>query len=390
MRDEVTIRLACLMPERLLQRAGALGAKFDSVRRADDRTLVVTCDAASARVLLKLCERFSIPSSVVRLRGMSALKRFARARSTLPLGIAVAFALCALFLSHIWRVDIEFSGEAARMGDRTALEQTLSRFGIRPGMSRNVDTRTLSQAIQADMGSYSYAGARLQGVRLLVQAVPEVPAPRLYDVEIARDLVADRDGIVVRAVARSGELCVAPGDVVRRGQTLIRGEEKASTEQNRPIAALGEVIVKAWYAGEARLPKQETRIQETGNRSTSSSLSVLRWGWDITQGRDFVDQRVEEQYLPVGGLFLPVEILRRTCREIVQTRVDADDEALRARLSALAFADAASHLPAKEAEAVAITDHWTDYTPSGGELIAKAVYEIQANAAVTLESLYSG
>ena len=93
MRNEVTVRARCLMPERLIDRATAQGARFDSVSLADGQTLIVRCDAASARQLLALCRRFRIEARVIRRGGGSAARRFARRRGTLFVGIACAAAL---------------------------------------------------------------------------------------------------------------------------------------------------------------------------------------------------------------------------------------------------------------------------------------------------------
>ena len=390
MKGDVTLRLTCLLPERLIQRATASGARFTAVERPDDRTLLIRCDAASAGILLGLCVRFSIPAKVLRRRGGSALSRFARRRRTLPAGLLVAAALCWLFLGRIWWVDVAFTGEAASLGDREAMLSALSGAGIRPGMARSIDTARLSGALQSGAGNYSYVGARVQGVRLLVEAVPELPAPAVYDVEAARDLVSDRDGIVIRAVVRSGALCVKPGDAVRRGQLLIRGEEQSAKEETRPIAALGEVIVRAWYSGGAALPKAEDRMEETGTCSTGSRLKLLGLEWPIAQARDFAQQRTLTEYLPVGGLFLPLELERTEHRELRTQRVPVDPEALRRRVAALALADAAAQLQRYGPAAYEIADSWVEYSDSGDVLRAQAVFEIHADAAVTREALLQG
>lgn len=389
MRGEVLLRVECLTPERLLERAFERGARFDSIRRAGDRVLLLSCDGVSADTVAALCGRFSIPVKVLRRRGGSALSRFARRRATLPVGILLAVLMSMLFLGRIWRVDIAFSGENAGLGDRAALEAALQAAGIRPGVpTRSVDARRLGEALRAGAGDYSYVGAHLQGVRLSIEAVPESPPPPLYDVEAARDLVSDRDGVVVSAVARSGELCVKPGDVIRRGQLLIRGEEKASAEETRPIAALGEVIVRCWREGGASLPATVSREEYTGRESVSAKLVAAGLEWPIAVGEDYPGGRTQTEYLPVGGLFLPVELVRSVCREVKTEAVPADIALLRARLAALALADAALQLR-REPEPFEVTDRWIDYENTGDSLRANAVYEIQANAAVTREELRS-
>ena len=390
MRDEVTVRVHCLMPGKLIDRATAQGARFDAVQLDGDCTLVVRCDAASARLLLALCRRFSLSAEVTRLRGVSALRRFAGQRATLAVGIAVAVALCALFLSRLWIVDIAFTGERAALGDPVALSRSLEALGIHPGSSRDIDTGLLAQRLLAEGDRYSYVGVRRQGVRLLVEAVPEAPAPALYDVEAARDLVCARDGIVVSAVVRSGILCVKPGDAVRRGQVLIRGEEQATSGETRPIAALGEVIVRGWFAGEVRLPLTRARTVDTGRRSTGARLAALGLQWPIAEAEIYPSQRVEREYLPIGGLFLPLEIQRVTHHETRRQDAAVPMEDLREQARALAMAEAQMALQREGPARYTPGRSWVDTSNNGASLVAKAVIEIQSDAAVTREALQGG
>lgn len=390
MRDEITVRVRCLMPEKLIDRATAQGARFDGARLDGDSALVVRCDARSARLLLGLCRRFNLEACVTRRRGPSALRRFARRRGTLAAGIACALALSAWFLTRLWIVDVAFTGELAALGDPAALSRSLDAMGVRPGISRSVDTGLLAQRLLAQTDSYSYAGARLQGVRLLVEAAPEAPAPALYDVNAARDLVCAREGIVVSVVVRSGIPCVKPGDAVRRGQVLIRGEEQATKEETRPIGALGEVTVRSWFSGEARLPLRQSVTADTGRRSTGARLALMGMEWPITAARSYPSQRVERDYLPVGGLFLPLEIERFTNVETRRRELEISPSILRARAAALSLANARAALVREGPEAYIPGDSWVDYENIGGALVAKAVVEIQSNAAVTREALQGG
>ena len=390
MRGEVTVRVRCLMPEKLIDRATAKGARFADVRLSEDSALVVHCDAQSARLLLDLCRRFNLEARVIRLRGFSALRRFVRQRATLVVGIACAVALSALFLTRLWIVDIAFTGALAASGDPAALSRSLAALGVRPGIGRSIDTGLLAQRLLARTDNYSYASARLQGVCLLVEAAPEVPAPALYDVNAARDLVCAREGIVGSAVVRSGIPCVKPGDAVRRGQVLIRGEEQATKEETRPIGALGEVIVRSWFSGEARLPLTQTDTVDTGRRSSGAKLTLMDMEWPIARAVTYASQRTERAYLPIGGLFVPLEIQRFTNVEILRQESEIPMETLRARARALSLASARAALVREGPRAYSPGDSWVDYEITDGVLVARAVIEIQSDAAVTREALQGG
>ena len=379
------------MPEKLLERALEKGATFREIRREGPHALLIQCDAASAALLQNECVRFRLPANVLECRGRSAFSAWARKRATLPAGLLVFAALCWLFLGRVWWIDCAFTGEAADSGDRALLESAVADAGIHPGMRRDADWEALAEDLKAGAGNYSYVGAHLRGVRLVIEAVPEVPSPDLYDVSAARDLVADRDGVVLSAVAQSGELCVQPGDAVMRGQLLIRGEELAEKGEDgpvtEPIAALGEVIVRTWAVGEASLPTTARRLRLTGKSAASSRLVTPWLSFDITGCERYPDQVTTKEVLPIGGVFLPVEIERVTNRQAVREEVRLDTDILERQLSALAFSDAALKLERSGPGDYEIRKRWIDFAASGDRLTARAVIEISANAAVTRDTL---
>lgn len=388
-KGELTLRVRCLTPEKLLERAIAQGAVFAEVRRSDPRTLVVRCDTVSAAILRGLCERFSIPVEVLRRGGATALAGFAARRATLPLGLALCVALCVLFLGRIWLVDIAVTGESTAQS-RNAIRAVLDERGIRPGASRNVDVELLASAIEAEVPGLSHVSASLHGIRLLVDAAGEEPVPGLYDIDAARDLVASRDGIVLSASARSGELCVGPGDAVRRGQLLIRGEERQTAEETRPIAALGEVMVRTWFVGEAALPLTHVKETFTGRERFSSRLRLLGIEWPLTAADGFMSEQVETEILPIGGLLVPVEIIRDRHRETRIEKEETDVGLLKSVLERISMASAALRLAEEAPDGCEILRTWVDCVPRGNTLTARAVIEVQTNAAVSRESLVSG
>ena len=391
MNRDVRLRVESPLPERLLQRALAQGAAFTRVQRLDSRALLIETDPRSAGIVLELCRRFSLPARVLERRGRTALGDFLRMRRTLFVGVALCALLCGLFLGRVWRVDVRFTGDAAALGDRSRFVQALDALGVRPGVSRNIDTALLSQELAAAAEGYSFVGARLQGVRLLVEAAPEAPAPKVYDVEFARDLYCARDGVVLSATAQRGALCVRPGDTVRRGQVLIRGEEMASKDETRPIGALGEVVVRAWVAGSAEVPMTTRAVRLTGKRAAASRLRLPWFEWPLSECEGFASQVAETEILPIGGLFLPLEIQRDTLRETRVEEIPIDRDAAEARAAALAMADASARLSAEGLENCEIVKTWTRCENAGeSALRCVAVLEITVNAAVTRDVLLYG
>ena len=390
MKRDVRLRVRASLPERLLSLAAEKGIALTEVRRPAEGLLVMDLGPREARRFLALCERCGLSADVERVGGTGKLTAWLRRRATLAAGI-LAFALLTPFaLSRLWRVDIAFTGTSASLGNRAEVAAALEALGVRPGGSAGIDAARLSSELAARLPGYSYVGAKVRGVRLLVEAVPEARRPELYALDAPRDLVADRDGIVVSVNALAGEPCVKPGDAVRRGQLLIRGEERARADATRPIAALGQVVVRAWIEGTAALPLRQTAALPTGRASASGRLALFGWSVPLSEGESYARQRVRVRRLPIVGLFLPVEIVREERQEVREEAVKADEGRLKARLAALALADARTGLPGGS-EGWTPERQWLEYDIDGeGRMTARAVLEITTDTAVERNALYQG
>ncbi|MBR1560515.1 MAG: sporulation protein YqfD [Clostridia bacterium] len=391
MKGEVRLLIRGLMPEKLMERAMDMGVRFRRVKTGDDHTFVADVSERDARKLLKLCQRFSIPAEVLKRRGASAFRRWLRRRWTLVPGLMVMALLIALALGRIWRVEVRFTGNAAERGDAGTFIELLNERGLRPGAGRDIDTAALADELLAEAGEYSYVSARVQGVVLQIEAAPEVEAPEVYDVDAPRSLYADRTGIVVSVNVEAGEPCVKPGDTVRKGQLLIRGAEKVAKEDSRAIAALGEVVVRAWYEGHAEGALTAEQARYTGRQSTSSALQTPWFEWRVAEGETFARQSATAEDVPIGGLFVPVKLRRVINRETELVREEGDRELLSSRLVALAMADARARLTAFGPVQYKIARSWVRYTqPTADTLRASAVCEIYTNAAAPYEALRQG
>lgn len=390
MRSEIWIRMEGLMLEKLVRRAMDQGACFKSLRRTDARTIIAETDASSGKILLSLCAKFSIPTEILKKQGQPALFSVLRQRITLIPGIIIFIVLCLIFFSRIWLIDVTFTGESAA-GKEAVIRSALQTKDIHPGIANSLDTELLSQTLEASMEGYGFISARRQGVRLLVEAAPEAPAPQVYDLNHPRDLYAERDGIVVSVNVHSGQAQVKPGDTVKRGQLLIRGEEQITNEETRGIGALGEVIIRTWFSGTAEGSLYMPEINRTGRSSVSSRIRLLNWSFSLTEGESFPTQQIETEYLPIGGLFLPLEIVRETRYETTKTLRPENKESLADRLIALSMADAAIQIAQRGPNNYEIARSWINFEqPNGSTLRATAIYEIYTDAAITRDALLQG
>lgn len=389
MNRDVHVLVEGALLERLVQRATDEGAVFAEARRCGTRQMELVTDAKSADILLRLCARYGIYARVLHRGGVTAVLGAMRRRWTLGLGLLLCLLAVRLSLSRLWWIDVEFIGPAAALGDKAQVEACLREEGVFPGMALNrIDDKRLKKQLMADAGSYSFIGVRRQGVRLLVEAAPEVPSPEVYQRQYARDLVAARDGVVVSVNALSGTACVKAGDTVRVGQTLIRGEEDKTKEETQGVAALGEVIARCWYEGGAQGSLTRSVVRRSGRVQESVQFCLLGLKLPIKTCEGFSQEEVVVERLPLAGLYLPLEMERSLHYETKIMTEEMDESVLRAQLGVLARAEALASLGRENISATQATS-WEECTRQENVLHVRAVYEVSMDIAVTREEIKS-
>lgn len=390
MNHDVCLRVDSAFPERFLEAALAQGAVFARVRRSGERSLRIETDAHSADLLLSLCRRYGLNCRMLHRGGCTALRDLARRRWTLLPALALCILICALFLNHIWLVDVRFTESAQDAADselRSRVYDCLEANGVTAGVSiRQIQTNRLKRQILASVEELSYVGVRRQGVRLQIELAPETPAPQVYALEDARDLLASRNGVIQSVTVYSGEACVQSGDTVLRGDTLIRGAEEKSAEETTPVGALGTVIARCWYEGTAQAELYVSEAAYTGRCSSGNRLRLGAFSLNLLAPDRYASEEIETEILPVIGLFLPLELEKTTHRETAVRRRSADLEELERQLSLFARADALRRIQA-ENSTYEIAASWLDRQISKDTLQIRAVYEIYTDIAVTRDAL---
>lgn len=220
----LTLELSGLNLERLLRTAGENGVRLQNVRRADERTMHVTVSATQKGKLAALCGRYGWQMTEVRADWPLRLIRTMKRRWTL--GAAMLLSVFWVFVSSemIWRVEITGAGE-----NIAEVRRCLARENARVGrLKKRVSTDRLAAELALAVPGLSHAAARYEGSTLVVACQQAREGERAGVDGTGRNIVAAREGIIIRISAESGTPQVKAGQAVREGQTLIAGQERTA------------------------------------------------------------------------------------------------------------------------------------------------------------------
>ncbi len=372
--------IACGLPGRLLEKARAEGIGILLARAPEEGRVVLRVRGRDRERLRTLCERFGL--AVLRMEPLGRWRRALRLALPALAGFAAGCVCLLLLTGRVWSVE----ARCPEGGDPRELLAAMEEMGVTAG-STVPEPDALARRLEAACPRFGHISVRVTGVTLLAEGYPLREPPELYELGSERDLVARCDAVVGEITVRAGRAAVRRGDVVRRGQTLILGEERAWDGETRGVGALGEVRGTVYGYGEAEAPLLGEERRFTGRVSTESWLCLFGWEWPIARGGELGPAEETEESLPVGGMFLPLAVRRSVRREYETVPAPLDETAVRSQLEARALSRALAELPS----GAEMIDKWEEYSMmEETSLRLRVCVEAGVSLAVTRGEIGSG
>ncbi len=289
---------------RLLRMAGDDGLRLTDLRRISPRRITAAIREADYPALQEIALRGGWKITPGHRKGTGRAAEWLRKRWLL-VGAVICGGIALLTASQvIWSVQIVDAGSY-----EADILAAVSDMGIAPPMLRHqVDLGELRDALQWRYPRIAWFECGWRGTALVIRPA-EGSIPRT-DAVIAEycDVVATRDGVIHRIVTDAGTPVVAPGDIVRAGEVLIRGEERTSDGGVRPVAAQGSVIARVWLGASVQMPVTEVITVYTGREET---VYTIRTPWfDLWPMPDsaFAHYDTAVSEMAFGGIFVPMTL----------------------------------------------------------------------------------
>ncbi len=205
-------------PERFLNEAAKRDiALWDITRR--DISLFCRCKAADYRTLRPAARAASVRMRIKERHGLPFLLKPFRLRWGLAVGVLLFVLILQLLSSHVWIVRVEGN---ERVTDE-AIREVLEPFGVYEGASPGkIDLPQLQLTALERLTDVVWLTVNVEGCTATVE-VRERQAAQPIASDTPANVVAVRDGVIVRMDAVSGQAMVKEGDAVTKGTLLISG-----------------------------------------------------------------------------------------------------------------------------------------------------------------------
>ncbi|MFL0251182.1 sporulation protein YqfD [Clostridium neuense] len=217
--------------------------KLIEVHRIDMNLIRIEVELRDYRKIKELASKTKSRIKIIKTRGIGFFLIKLKNRFSLVIGVAAFIFLIHYLASFIWGIDISTERNVPPYNIRMQLYN----LGIRPGINKSsLNVYDIEKKLALRNNDIMWARVRIYGSHLKVNIAERQEPPQIVNDTNPCDIVAGKDGYVLRVYTKSGTAAVKTGDVVKKGQVLIKGEQ-GKEGSTYSVHAEGSVIAQVSY-----------------------------------------------------------------------------------------------------------------------------------------------
>ena len=288
---------------------------------------VISIETGDKKKLERLLAGNGIDYEILYEKG--ALPFFFKAikRPGLIVGLALALFLIFQSTNYVW--DIRITGND-RLSDKQVLD-ILEEYGFFIGCRHSdIDLHEFCNILPMGRADIAWISVNMMGSVAEVQIIENRPTPEKDPPrEGLVNLVAEREGQIVRYELSSGRAMVSVGQVVSKGQLLVAGFSEKDSGLH-PKVSCGKVFAKVWMIEETFV--RYTTLQKVEKEPVVLEKKINFLGKEIIffKNSRFSEEKydiLEDEYRPtVFGISLPLPITVKYARPYEEQSVSLSVE----------------------------------------------------------------
>ncbi len=266
----ITIEIQSLIPEKFVNLMWKNGVHIKNLKKENITTMIMDVNLRDYDKIEEIAKKTKTKIKITKRRGFAFFLIKIKRRIALVLGILLFMGILYYLSTFIWNIEISVDHNLSPY----EIRQQLSSFGIKPGINkRNVNVYDIEEKLIKNNENIMWVRARVEGAKLKISAAERQSPPNIIAEGSPCNLVARKDGEVVRVYTKAGTSVVKKGDMIRKGQVLVKGEQgkEGATYQ---VHAVGDVICRTFYEEVKQVKIDTVKRERTGNKIENIYLNI--------------------------------------------------------------------------------------------------------------------
>jgi similar to stage IV sporulation protein len=381
LRGSVEVDIEGAFPERFLNICAQNGIEFWGLRRLDGTRLRARVHRSGWRKMPPFALRAQCRVSAVKQRGVPAFLRRYRRRHGFILGFLLTVGVLYGLSQFVW--EFEVTGNELVSGE--TILRHLADIGVKPGIyGPSIDIAAIKNEMLLRIDELSWLTVNRNGSHATVEVRERIPKPDILPADQPCNIVAAKDGLILRVDTRTGEAQVKAGETVTKGQLIVSGVVDSKLVGARFLHAQADVYARTWYELQAKMPLRAAVKRYTGRSRTRRALVIAGYRINFSflgfPSFENCDKIVKTTTLRLPfGVTLPVSLVAETYIEYERAAASVS----KAAASEFLKASLTRRLNALLGEGEVLTSGVT-VAEEGGALRASLTAECQEQIALTV------
>lgn len=246
-----------------------------------------------------------------------------RKRKLFLLGFLIGAGIIYGFSSHVWKIEV--CGNSA-LSEDTILRHLQQQKVCVGTAKKQIDCEDLEAELREYFPNVIWTSVRLEGTKLTVDVKENLVTkePEKEESENAKDIVADKDAVILDIVTRNGTPKVKAGDKVKKGKVLVLGRidilnDAKEVKDYEYCKADADILAQTSYTYQYEVPKKIQKKVYTQKEKTRYSLGCDQKYIGLFFGkmsyRLYEKETERKQMKVMDNFYLPFFIQKDTYKE---------------------------------------------------------------------------
>lgn len=270
-KGEIAIEISALKPERILNALWNRNIYTGHVIKLNLTTIRFIIQYSDYKETVDVIKRLKGKFKVVDKSGGILLFILLKRRISLVIGGMLFFIIIYIMSNFIWSIQIDTKNNISPF----EIRQQLSEIGIKPGLKKtDLNVYEIERKMENLNDQIMWIRTRIEGSTLKLVIEEKINPPSLEEADNPNEVVAKMDGEVQRVYTYSGNAAVKPGDIVKKGDTLILGIQGREGFE-RDVKPKGTVIANTFYEKDMEVQIYGDKLTRSGNKKSEIYLSIF-------------------------------------------------------------------------------------------------------------------